>query len=170
MWFLVGPPTCLFPCKVRGLAHRPSPNRTDTPRFSLPSGKLFCRVPSIQSLPLRFRARQLPTWVSALFSTSSHSSQSQTFQVLLALSPALSTVRQLLQCDLRAYFIPQPSSGHLLVQGFVHFEQLSVFIRPNFAPMPLSSRTLTCKQAAAHERFDFDALLHTKSRTDRFGS
>lgn len=95
---------------------------------------------------------------------------SQTFQGLLALSPALSTVRQLLQCDLRAYFIPQPSSGHLLVQGFVHFEQLSVFIRPNFAPMPLSSRTLTCKQAAAHERFDSDALLHTKSRTDRFGS
>ena len=38
------------------------------------------------------------------------------------------------------------------------------------APMPFSSRTLTCKQAATHECLDSDALVHTKPRSSRFGN
>jgi len=169
VWFLVGPPTCLFPCTLRGLAHRPSPNRTDTLRFSLPSGKLFYRVPSIRSLPCTFvRGNYL---LGFLPSSRHHHipPNTQTFHCPLASPPVLSTVRRLLQCDLRACFIPQPSSGHLLVQGFVHFMQHSILVRL-ITPLPLSSRTLTCKQAATHERLDFDVLLHTKPLSDRFGN
>jgi len=131
VWFLVGPPTCLFPCTLRGLAHRPSPNRTDTLRFSLPSGKLFYRVPSIRSLPCTFvRGNYL---LGFLPSSRHHHipPKSQTFQSLLASPSVFSTVRRLLQYDLRACFIPQPSLGHLLVQGFIPFEQLSILIGLN---------------------------------------
>lgn len=51
--------------------------------------------------------------------------------------------------------------GDFLVQGLVHFVQPSAFFRL-VAPLPLSARTLTCKQAATHAYPDSDALLHTK--------
>jgi hypothetical protein len=79
----------------------------------------------------------------------------------LAPSSVFSTARRLLQRGLRACFIPQPDSGPSLVQGFVHFVQPSALIRLD-APMPLSIRTLTCKQAATHEHLDSDVLFHTK--------
>jgi len=72
-----------------------------------------------------------------------------------------STVGLLLQPDLRACFIPQPSPGLSLVQGFVHPAQPSTVILP-VPPMSLSVRTLTCKQAATYEHLDSDVLLHTR--------
>lgn len=117
-----------------------------------------------------FGGQQLPAWVSALLSTSlcrvrflrrNHPPP--------ASSPAISTVRRLPRQGLRACFIPQPSSGLFLVQGFVHFVQHQVFIRP-VPSLPFSSRSLTCKQAAVNEGLDFDVLLHTKPLCLRFGN
>jgi len=83
---------------------------------------------------------------------------------LLAPAPVFSTVRRLLQEGLRAYFIPQPSSGLFLVQGFDPSVQPSDFISL-VPPMPLSLRMLTCRArpAATYRRLDSDVLLHTKS-------
>jgi hypothetical protein len=170
IWFTVGRPVCLFPCASGRLAHRPSSNRTDTFWFSLPSSKLSFRVPSIQSLRCTFVRRDYLLWVSALFSTPPRRAQfCRTSTVLLAWPPVFSTVRRLPQRDLQACFILQPSSGPLLVQGFDHLVQPSVFIRLS-TPLPLSIPTLTCKQAATYEHLDSDVLLHTRALSIWFGN
>jgi hypothetical protein len=62
------PAACFHACR-RELARRPSPMRTGTFRFSLPSCRLSFRVPSSQS-PRRASRSALPAWVSALVLTS----------------------------------------------------------------------------------------------------
>jgi len=162
--FPVGPLACLFPCTSRGLAHQPSPDRTDTFRFSLPSGELFFRVPSVRPLRCTFVRRNylLGSMSSPDFTPLLPICKTTT--VLLASSTVFATARRLPQCGLRASFITQPSTGLLLVQGFIHFMQPSAFIRL-VTPMSLSIRTLTCKQAATYEHLDFDVLFRKKPQS-----
>jgi hypothetical protein len=60
----------LFPCPPGGLARRPSPGRTGTFRFSLPSCRLSFRVPSEQGRRAVLSHTALPAWVPALLLTS----------------------------------------------------------------------------------------------------
>jgi hypothetical protein len=125
--------------------------------------RLLFRVPSILSLRCAFARRDyllgflpFPDTITSLPIICEASTAS------LARTTAFSTVRSLLQHDLRVYFIPQPSLGLSLVQGLVHFVQPSTFIR-SVPPLPFSIRTLTCKQAATYEHLDSDVLLHTRA-------
>jgi hypothetical protein len=68
---------------------------------------------------LAFRLKQLPTWVSTLFSTSLQRVHVRgTPNPTLFRPQAFTTSRRFTPlCSLRAYFIPQPSPGPLPVQG-----------------------------------------------------
>jgi len=123
--------------------------------------RLFFRVPSVQS-PRCFFERRATYLGSCPRLTSPHCTHAaKRPPSCWRPPPVISTVRRLLQCGLRACFIPQPSSGPCLVQGFVHFVRPSAFIKL-VTPLPFNVRALTCKQAATHEHLDSDALLHTK--------
>ena len=111
----------LFPCASSGLARQPSPDCTDTFWFSLPSSGLSFRVPSTQSLRCAFARRD---YLLGLLPSSRHHCVApirEASTAPLARTPVISTVRTLLQRNLRACFIPQPSPGPFLVQGVVHF-------------------------------------------------
>jgi hypothetical protein len=126
--------------------------------------RLLFRVPSILSLRCAFARRDyLLGFLPFLDTITSLPIICEASTASLARTTAFSTVRSLLQHDLRVYFIPQPSLGLSLVQGLVHFVQPSTFIR-SVPPLPFSIRTLTCKQAATYEHLDSDVLLHTKPR------
>jgi hypothetical protein len=154
-------PARLFPCASGGLAHRPSPRRNSS-RFSLPSGRLSFRVPSVLPPRRAFTRRRYLPRVSALPSTPPRCSHFVARSTApLAPTPVFSTVRRLLQRSLRACFVPLPSSGLSLVQGFCPLRAAFSPLRL-VPPLPFSSSALPCKQAATRKRLGSDVLLHTK--------
>ena len=86
---------------------------------------------------LTFRREQLPTWVSALFSTSLrcvHIREDSHIPTLFRPQAIAASRRFAPQYSLRTYFIPQPSPGLYPVQGFIHSVQVLSFIRRTVPP------------------------------------
>jgi hypothetical protein len=169
MWFPVGPSRPPVSMRVQRIGSSTVPGVYKyVPVES--SIKQTLLQSSFSSVPaLHFRALRLPTWVFALSLTSPHCFHScEASTASLASSSAFSAVRQL--CNVACELVSSHSQvqDYFLVQGLVHFVQPSAFIRL-VTPMPLSIRTLTCKQVATYERLDSDVLLHTKAASHRFG-
>jgi hypothetical protein len=162
IWFTAGRPVRLFPCDFREIGSSTVPELYGY--ISVQSSiKRALLQSSFDSVPaLHFRAPRLPTWVSALVSTSLRHSQCAALPRLCwrghRCSQPFGDFRNV-ACELVSSRNRVQDS--FLVQGFDHLVQPSGFISL-VPPMPLSIPTLTCKQVATYEHLDSDVLLHTR--------